>query len=52
MTRPTALYLISLFNVVFTTPRLLQIIVVLSATAVMKWLSTGHDAGFLTAFFG
>jgi hypothetical protein len=52
VTRPTALYLINLFNVVFTTERLLQIIVVLGATAVLKWVATGHDAGWLTALVG
>jgi hypothetical protein len=52
LTRTKALYLITRFNTVFTTERLLQIIVILSATVVMKWLANGQDASLLTALAG
>ena len=52
MTRAIALYLLALFNRLFTTKRLLQIVVILSATVAMKWLSNGYEFSWLTALAG
>jgi hypothetical protein len=45
--RTAAIYLVTLYNFLFPTRRLLQIIVILTATLVMKWLSNGHDFSWL-----
>lgn len=52
MTRAIALYLLAFFNTLFTTRRLLQIVVILSATVAMKWLSNDYEFSWFTALAG